>query len=223
MAVPEQLRMQWDAPLRSAWAASASAFKAEFDESYLNHVAPDRHTSPEYTRDAVVDYDAIFAEQMQTFLGSADDGFGYAATEITAITATTQLYIKTAIEAGIEEGLDKRAVGRMIVDRIEGVNGASALARARMIASTEMHNISTFTVDKLARDTGLPLRKEWLPIIDGRERPDHHAMDGHPPIDMDKSFRVPPPGGVSMARPGDFGAPAAQVINCRCALIFITK
>ncbi|MGI5216275.1 phage minor head protein [Nocardia sp. CA-290969] len=70
----------------------------------------------------------------------------------------------------------------------------------------------------MAEITGEDLHKVWLATIDGRTRDTHFAVDGQRQP-LDGEFELP--GGVKMRWPGEPGAPASEVCNCRCALIVV--
>lgn len=57
-----------------------------------------------------------------------------------------------------------------------------------------------------------PVEKMWLAAIDARTRPSHAEASGQV-VAFDAAFHV---GGVSMMFPHAPGAPAAEVVNCRC-------
>lgn len=87
---------------------------------------------------------------------------------------------------------------------------------AERIARTEVIAASNQGAMLGARSTGLVLQKVWLTALDGRERVTHAQVNGIS-VDMDKPFEV---GASLLMQPGDKRAPAAEVINCRCAVAF---
>jgi len=70
---------------------------------------------------------------------------------------------------------------------------------------------------------GIPeLQKQWVSVSDDRTRGGHSAMNGTI-IPMNEDFQVPSDfGPVSMARPGDSRGGAANTINCRCVLLYVS-
>jgi hypothetical protein len=62
--------------------------------------------------------------------------------------------------------------------------------------------------------------QKWNTIMDGRERDTHAAMNGQIQP-WGQSFVTG--AGVRMDYPGDPQAPASEIINCRCAKIFIIR
>jgi uncharacterized protein with gpF-like domain len=66
------------------------------------------------------------------------------------------------------------------------------------------------------------MTKEWLTVMDGRQRDDHSEMDGEI-VPFDENFEVTSQKDgtvIFMSGPGDPTAPAEQVINCRCSMVF---
>ena len=93
--------------------------------------------------------------------------------------------------------------------------------RAATVARTETHAAATFASVESVRQAerelpGLRMTKEWLATKDDRTRPEHLAADGQT-VGLDEKFSV---GGEAMDRPGDSSASAANVVACRCAIIF---
>lgn len=96
-------------------------------------------------------------------------------------------------------------------------------ARAQSIARTEtMTAVNGGTLSGMqarAGTFGIPLRKRWLATHDDRTREDHMAADGQEQP-LDHPFVV---GGAQMQHPGDPGAPADQVIQCRCTIMEVLE
>ncbi len=88
--------------------------------------------------------------------------------------------------------------------------------RSEVIARTEVIGASNWASMEAADQSGLTLNKEWLAAHDSRTRPDHAEADGQK-VAMDEPFNV---GGYEMDYPGALGAPASEVCNCRCTVIF---
>lgn len=110
-----------------------------------------------------------------------------------------------------------------VVDKLVNRYRANALKyRGEMIARTE--SIHAFNAAELesARQvvaTGAvrekDVKREWDSAGDRKVRPAHKAMDGQQ-VGLDEPFRSPD--GAFLMYPGDttLGAPARDVINCRC-------
>lgn len=90
------------------------------------------------------------------------------------------------------------------IARTEGVGGASNGQAAAAAMLLEAH-------------PGFTVEKTWMATIDGRERDDHHALNGTRVIGMDTPFVCE--SGDEIRWPHDPTAPARQVINCRCSFV----
>jgi len=88
--------------------------------------------------------------------------------------------------------------------------------RAQTIARTEVLTASNEGSMRGAKATGLPMAKTWLTRLDGRERDSHRAMNGTE-LPINDPFKLDD---AEMQKPGDMGAPANEVVNCRCVLAF---
>lgn len=131
-----------------------------------------------------------------------------------------ELGADTVAEVGrtLTEGAN---VGEAVPDLTKRVRAEfdASDARARLIARTEVVGASNeLSYDRAteANRLGIALWKTWLATADARTRPDHAAADGQT-VALDNDFTV---GGVAMAHPHDTTAPAGQVCNCRCTLIY---
>lgn len=83
------------------------------------------------------------------------------------------------------------------------------------IARTEGHRIqTTATMDAMyaAKEVGADVVKQWDATLDGKTRPSHAAVDGEI-RELNKPFS----NGLDF--PGDPHGKAAEVVNCRCALL----
>lgn len=89
--------------------------------------------------------------------------------------------------------------------------------RADTIARTEIQ--TAYAVGNWEASLALgefgPTEKEWLTAGDERVRDTHRDLDGVV-LPMDQPFTV---GGVQMMHPKQEGAPASEVVNCRCVLL----
>ena len=83
------------------------------------------------------------------------------------------------------------------------------------IARTEGHRVqttATMHAMEKAKDMGADVDKQWDATLDGRTRDSHAQVDGEV-REIDKRFSN------GLMYPGDPGGIAAEVINCRCALL----
>ena len=114
-------------------------------------------------------------------------------------------------------------VSRSIASGMGFAETAKALAgytrigynNAVRIARTEGHRIqTTATMDACykAKEKGADVVKQWDATLDGRTRDSHAQVDGQI-RELDKRFSN------GLMYPGDPSGGAAEVINCRCALL----
>ena len=89
-----------------------------------------------------------------------------------------------------------------------------------MIARTETHNAASFANNSyhvtVADDLGISMKKKWVATSDGRTRPAHAAANGQV-VNINEDFIV---GGVNMDYAGDPKGGAANVVNCRCVIVY---
>lgn len=137
--------------------------------------------------------------------------------KIIGITEATRDFIKSQLVLGVAagEGIPELAA------RIDGRLEQTYAHRAETVARTEVINASNAGAYWGALETGVVKRKQWLSIMDTRTR-DNHMTANMQTVDFPAPFMV---GGSMLMWPGDSsqGAPAQEVINCRCTLLFLTK
>ena len=100
---------------------------------------------------------------------------------------------------------------------VKKITGYSA-SRAEAIARTETMGAYNGGLEEGAMampPEHRPVAKEWLATRDSRTRKTHKAANGQV-VGMDEEFVV---GGRSMSRPLASGAPADEVVNCRCTML----
>ena len=132
---------------------------------------------------------------------------------ITEVTETTRDQIIRAVGKGYADGLGQREVAKYVRSLVPQFSNY----RANMIARTETHGAANYGAGRAARETNLPLNREWIASSDERTRETHSEADGQI-VGMDEPFTV---GGASLMYPGDPAGPAEEVINCRCSVGFI--
>ena len=132
---------------------------------------------------------------------------------ITEVTDTTRRQIVNAVERGYSEGLGQRAIADAILDLVPSLSST----RANVIARTETHGAANYGSQEAAKQTGLPMQKEWLAAQDERTRETHREANGNI-VRMDDTFRV---GDSDLQFPGDPSGSAQEVINCRCTLAYV--
>ena len=145
------------------------------------------------------------------------------ATKITQITQTTQQEVRGIINRGIRDGLSEREIGKLIRDTAP----TKSASRAQTIARTEVHAASQASAQNVAEAANLNMVRVWVSskgertrtIADGAKF-DHLAADGQK-VGMNERFVIQGANGTEELRyPGDPAGSAANVINCRCAVVF---
>lgn len=141
----------------------------------------------------------------------------WVATKVTQINRTTESQIRRIIRGGFEEGLSVAKIG----SNIRTMAAPMSALRANIIARTETHTAANFGAQQAAELTGLNMKREWVSAQDDRTRDtseaDHVDADGQT-VGMKEPFTV---SGEKLMFPGDPSGSAANVINCRCAVVFI--
>lgn len=137
----------------------------------------------------------------------------YGAAKIAQISRTTANQIKSVINQGVDEGLSERDISRRIRERAPSISAS----RAQTIARTETHAASNYAVMEAFRSTEIEARREWVSATDERTREDHLEANGQI-VGLNEPFNI---GGEELMYPGDPSGSGEQVINCRCAVVFV--
>lgn len=125
--------------------------------------------------------------------------------------------IKDVIEEATLLGLGAKDTAKMLERAINKEWRDMKKYRSHRIARTEVALINNFSSYQGALDTGLELKKEWSAALDSRTRITHVEASGQQ-ADINGFFYV---GGAQLRYPAEYGAPAEEVINCRCRLRYI--
>lgn len=144
------------------------------------------------------------------------------ADKVVRISEHTKLLIRSAIEEGRAAGENEYNIAARIMKKVGTLGKAGGLEgwpRAERIARTEAHFASQLGAYEAAKASGARLIKEWGAVEDTRTRRAHAIVDGQQ-VEFDAHFIV---GGVHMLYPGEWGAPASQVVWCRCQCLYIPK
>lgn len=115
-------------------------------------------------------------------------------------------------------GLEAGWTNERMKDEIEGL-GQFSEYRADTIARTEAnaaYNGGNYDAADALGEYG-PVAKTWSAFIDRRTRPSH-AQANEQTVAFAEPFIV---GGTPMDRPHDPLAPAEEVVNCRCRVLFL--
>lgn len=88
--------------------------------------------------------------------------------------------------------------------------------RAREVSASEANTVYNHEDFVNAVASG-KTRKQWITILDGRERPTHREVSGVT-IPIEEYFAV---GDALMLYPHQAGSPPEEVVNCRCSIRYI--
>jgi HK97 family phage portal protein len=125
---------------------------------------------------------------------------------------TTADEIMAAIRAGEMGALSMDEIARLVGKAVYGEEKLDW--RTKLIARTESAGAYAQGSWEQAMDLGIFTTKEWLAFEDNRTRESHSMAMFQGPIPMDQRFAN------GLLYPFQPGAPADEVINCRCVLAF---
>lgn len=125
--------------------------------------------------------------------------------------------IASEVSRGISTGMSFEQVARQISINMMGTyeNPGGSYAYALRIARTEGHRIQcqgTMDACYKAKEKGADVVKQWDSTLDGNTRESHQQVDGEI-RELDEKFSN------GLMFPGDASGGAAEVVNCRCALL----
>jgi hypothetical protein len=129
---------------------------------------------------------------------------------VTNVTETTRAAIRDAIALGRLRGMGTQQMATLIRDT---TYGEITKARAQVIARTETVGALNAGEYLAATGSGIMRSKTWITQADGRVRPSHAAQNNLT-IPLADVF----PNGLRF--PHEPGAPADEVIQCRCTMLF---
>lgn len=118
--------------------------------------------------------------------------------------------INKEIARGITTSLTYSEVKRNIHEKT-----MLSVKKSYLIARTEGHRVmctATYNAQRVAKENGCDIYKQWDSTLDGRTRPSHRIVDGEIK-EMDEKFSN------GLLYPGDPNGSASEVCNCRCALL----
>ena len=133
---------------------------------------------------------------------------------ILGIIRTIKGDIKRFVDDKLMQGIPTNAIITLLMLYLTQKN----IIRAQTIARTEITKIMNLASLEWAKLEKREIKKKWIVTLDGKERASHGAMADYPAIGIYEKFIV---GGYPMNAPGDNSAPAAELVNCRCGLMFI--
>lgn len=135
---------------------------------------------------------------------------------LAGITTRMANRISKLIEQGRADNLTLDAIAKLVSSKFLPISRS----RAALISRTETHNAASFANhsyhQKVEADLGIKMMKKWVATNDGRTRSAHASANGQV-VDMNEDFTV---GGMPMGYAGDPKGGVANVINCRCVIIY---
>ncbi len=131
--------------------------------------------------------------------------------------AKLKKHITSEISRGISSGMSFSQVAQQITFKMTGTydNPGGSLAYASRIARTEGHRIQVqggMDACYKAKEKGADVVKQWDSTLDSSTRKSHQQVDGEI-RELDERFLN------GLMFPGDPSGGAAEVVNCRCALL----
>ena len=141
----------------------------------------------------------------------------FALNQSKTIAATSRGIVREAIVDASVEGAGEAVVAKAIR---KSLGGSVGRFRSLTIARTETHTASQKAGLSVVDSLQTPeLVKVWVSVEDDETRISHIEADGEKE-DMNAPFQI---GGSSLQFPGDPSGEAAEVINCRCVLVYENK
>lgn len=123
-------------------------------------------------------------------------------------------FLKKRIANNVSRGIATASEYKVIARNIAADSNVG-FNRAMRIARTEGHGVqvqAAVDVQHKAKAAGADIVKQWDAALDGRTRDSHRMVDGEI-RELDEKFSN------NMMYPSDPSGGAAEVINCRCALL----
>jgi SPP1 gp7 family putative phage head morphogenesis protein len=137
--------------------------------------------------------------------------------QIARISQSASDDVRDIIMRGIREGMSDPEIAASLYDDIEDLSRG----RAATIARTETHSAANAAMWETLDYEDVDVRtKTWVTVGDDVVRPSHQALEGET-LGIDEAFEGE---SGAMMFPGDdsLGAGAADIVNCRCSVIYNT-
>ena len=142
----------------------------------------------------------------------------HAGIKITQISNTTRSIINKIILDSELEGIGVQETATRIIERTKP---SFTRVRSALIARTETHMASSFANQVMAESFNVPMQKRWVSVNDNRTRKHHRAMNGTT-IDIEDDFIIFYNGvEYRMKHAGDPRGGPANIINCRCVILYL--
>ena len=140
--------------------------------------------------------------------------------KVQQIDGTTREMFRVIINKGLEAGKSHIEIAK----DLRNTGTIQKTWRARRIARTETHSVTTHSLHTAAKNTRLMKEKEWLSARDSRTRAGkifNHVRANGERVGMDALFQDT---GEGLMYPGDYQrGTAGNIINCRCIQLFHTN
>ena len=133
---------------------------------------------------------------------------------IRGINQTTANKLRNTLLEAITEGESPQQITKRIQEVFKGTVRGTA-PRSRLIARTETTKFFNNGTLQSWQQTGIVLTKIWYTALDERVRETHRSAHNQE-VPINGVFTV---GGFQLEHPGDAQASAAEVVNCRCAML----
>ena len=163
-----------------------------------------------------------------------DIGFGFNRVEAIEDWMDDYFSMREVQFANISIRMTERILNNVSLEQLEGI-GVAEITRnirkrftvvgknqAALIARTETHSAAGYAQNAyhsgLSKDLGINMQKQWVATLDARTRRAHATMNGVQ-VGMDEDFNMP--NGAVMGYTGDSRGGASNVVNCRCAIVYI--
>jgi hypothetical protein len=133
-------------------------------------------------------------------------------TTVQGIDNTTKNIINNLLSNILGQNLSRRDQAKLFQETLN--DPEYNRARSLVIARTESTKTANFGINMGAESSDYEVQKFWINTKDKRTRRSHLLMTKDR-IALNQPFIV---GGIEMMYPGEVGAPAAEVVNCRCVM-----
>jgi hypothetical protein len=166
-----------------------------------------RNSVPKTKKDFIIDFfNAAWYEEMVNYFRLIGG------TKVTGIDDTTRNIVKNLLANILGQNLSRREQAKLFEESLN--DPAFNRARSLVIARTESTTAANFGINMGAESSDYEVQKFWINTKDKRTRRSHLLMT-QDRIAINQPFIV---GGIEMMYPGAVGAPAAEVVNCRCVM-----
>ena len=166
-----------------------------------------RNSVPKTKKDFIIDFfNAEWYEEMVNYFRLIGG------TKVTGIDDTTRNIVKNLLANILGQNLSRRDQAKLFEESLN--DPAFNRARSLVIARTESTTAANFGINMGAESSDYEVQKFWINTKDKRTRRSHLLMTKDR-IALNQPFIV---GGIEMMYPGEVGAPAAEVVNCRCVM-----